>query len=135
MHYFIADRAAAKEQPGSRALLLDQQGNVSEASTANVVAFYPREGLVSPPIEHVLPGISLQVLKELAGRLGIAFVAREIGSDEFATASEGFLTSTPNYLLPATQLNGRPIGTEKPGEVFHQLLQAWNEMVGFNIAD
>ncbi len=135
MHYFIADRAAAKEQPGSRALLLDQQGNVSEASTANVVAFYPREGLVSPPIEHVLPGISLQVLKELAGRLGIAFVARELTADEFAAASEGFLTSTPNCLLPATQLNGRPIGTGKPGEVFQQLLQAWNEMVGFNIAD
>ena len=52
-----------------------------------MVAFYPREGLVSPPIEHVLPGISLQVLKELAGRLGIAFVARELTADEFAAAS------------------------------------------------
>jgi branched-chain amino acid aminotransferase len=135
MHYFIADRAAAKEQPGSRAVLLDQQSHVSEASTANIVAFFPHEGLVSPPIEHVLPGISLQVLKELAGRLGIPFVARELTADEFAAAGEGFLTSTPNCLLPATQLNGRPIGTGKPSDVFQQLMQAWNELVGFNIAD
>jgi branched-chain amino acid aminotransferase len=134
MHYFIADRAAAKAQSGSRALLLDHRGHVSETSTANVVAYFPSEGLVSPPIEHVLPGISLQVLKELAGRLGIAFISREMTADEFAHAAEAFLTSTPNCLLPVTQFNGRPIGAGKPGDVFQQLLRAWNEMVEVDIA-
>jgi branched-subunit amino acid aminotransferase/4-amino-4-deoxychorismate lyase len=42
------------------------------------------------------------VLKELAGRLGIAFTSREMTADEFAHAAEAFLTSTPNCLLPVT---------------------------------
>jgi branched-chain amino acid aminotransferase len=134
MHYFIADRAAAKAQPGARALLLDHRGHVSETSTANAVAYFPSEGLVSPPIEHVLPGISLQVLKELAGRLEISFISREMTADEFAHAAEAFLTSTPNCLLPVTQFNGRPIGAGQPGDVFQQLSRAWNEMVEVDIA-
>ena len=63
------------------------------------VAFFPHEGLVSPPIEHVLPGISLQVLKELAGRLGIAFVSREMTADEFAACRRGI--SNQHAQLPA----------------------------------
>ena len=74
MHYYLADREAAKLDPGARALLLDRQGFVSETSTANVVAYFASEGLVSPPRSQVLPGISLQVLIELAGRLNIPFV-------------------------------------------------------------
>ena len=37
MHYFLADSEAAAIEPGARALLLDQSGNVTEASTANVL--------------------------------------------------------------------------------------------------
>ena len=123
-----------KGAAGARALLLDHRGYVSETSTANAVAFFPNVGLVSPPIDQVLPGISLQVLTELAGRLGIAFTFRALTAEEFSHAAEAFLTSTPNCLLPVTQFNGRPIGAGQPGEVFQQLLRAWNEMVEIDIA-
>ena len=49
--------------------------------------------------------------------------------------AEAFLTSTPNCLLPVTQFNSRPIGAGQPGDIFHQLLRAWNEMVEIDIAD
>jgi len=135
MHYFLADQEAAKLEPGSRALLLDQRGFVSETSTANVVAYFDHEGLISPPISQVLPGISLQVIKELAGRLSIAFINRDISADEFARSPEAFITSTPNCILPVTRFNGKPIGDGKIGAIFQKLLAAWNEMVGFDIAD
>ncbi|HTQ40811.1 MAG TPA: aminotransferase class IV [Pirellulales bacterium] len=135
MHYFLADQEAAKAEPGSRALLLDQRGLISETSTANVVAWYAKEGLISPPIPQVLPGISLQVVTELAGRLGIPFVTRDLTPDEFSRADEAFLTSTPNCLLPVTRFNGRPIGNGQPGKILRQLLAAWNEMSGVNIAE
>jgi branched-chain amino acid aminotransferase len=135
MHYYLADREAAKAEPGARALLLNEHGLIAETSTANVVAYFSQQGLVSPPIPQVLPGISLQVITELAGRLDIPFATREIAPDEFGRADEAFLTSTPNCLLPVTRFNGRAIGNGQPGKIFGQLLAAWNEMAGVNIAE
>ncbi|HZZ29539.1 MAG TPA: aminotransferase class IV [Pirellulales bacterium] len=134
MHYFLADQEAAEAEPGSRALLLNAGGLISETSTANVVAYYANRGLVSPPLEQVLPGISLQVVTELAGRLGIPFANKDLKPDEFARADEAFVSSTPNCLLPVTRLNGQAIGNGQPGKVFQQLLAAWNEMAELDIA-
>jgi branched-subunit amino acid aminotransferase/4-amino-4-deoxychorismate lyase len=135
MHYYLADREAHRIEPLSRALLLDQEGFVTEATTANLLAYFEKEGLVSPPIADVLPGISLQVVSELAGRLGIPFSHRKMKPDELARADEAFLTSTPNCILPVTEFNRKPVGRGTPGTVFQQLLSAWNEMVGFDIVE
>ncbi len=133
MHYFLADREARRIDPAARAVLLDSDGHVTEATTANVLLFDAMR-LLSPPIADVLPGISLQVIKELASRLDIPFTHRKIHPDELAQATEAFLTSTPNCILPVTRFNGQPIGDGKPGEIFRFLLSAWNEMVGFDVA-
>ncbi|MEM6656039.1 MAG: aminotransferase class IV, partial [Planctomycetota bacterium] len=78
MHYYLADRQAGRLEPGARALLLDQQGFVGEASTANIVLHVPGEGVVSPRMERVLPGISVAVVREIAERQGVPFVERDI---------------------------------------------------------
>jgi branched-subunit amino acid aminotransferase/4-amino-4-deoxychorismate lyase len=133
MHYFLADREAGRIEPKARALLLDQQGWVTEASTANVLMVTAGEGLVSPPREVVLQGISLAAAEKLAERLGIPFVHRNLRPDELAGADEVLLSSTPFCLLPVTRLNGRPIASGSPGPIFRQLLAAWNEEVGIDI--
>jgi branched-chain amino acid aminotransferase len=134
MHYFLADRLAAKQFPGARALLLDAAGRVMETSTANVVVYLKGEGFVSPPISQILPGISLQVMTELAGSLQLPIVKRTLLPDEVATADEVFITSTPNCILPVTRFNGQPIGIGQPGKIFKQILSAWNDLVGLDIA-
>ena len=58
MHYWLADRAATQIEPGAKAVLLDQQDHVLEATSANILVHYKDEGLVTPPVEKVLPGIS-----------------------------------------------------------------------------
>lgn len=63
MHYYLADREAAARRPGSRAVLLDQDGRLAEATTANVVLYRKGEGLVSPPRDHILVGVSLGVVE------------------------------------------------------------------------
>jgi len=144
MHYYLADRQAAAVEPGARALLLDEQGLVSEASTANLLAYFPGEGLVSPPAEKVLRGISLAVVGELAHRLGIGFVQRPLRPEELARAHEVLLSSTPLCLLPVTRLGAvagegpaaegpRAIGDSRPGPVFRRLIEAWSETVGVDI--
>lgn len=134
MHYYLADRRAAAIQPGARAVLLDGQGFVTEASTANLLIFNASEGLVGPPTEKILSGVSLAVLVELARRLGIPTSQRDITPQGVGAADEVLLSSTPMCLLPVTRFNGRPIGDGSPGEVFGCLLAAWSELVGIDIA-
>jgi branched-chain amino acid aminotransferase len=98
------------------------------------VVFRSPEGLISPPPEKILRGISLAVLVELARGLGIATVYRDLRPQEVASADEVLLTSTPVCLLPVTRFEGHPIGDGRPGEVFRGLLAAWSELVGVDIA-
>jgi branched-chain amino acid aminotransferase len=133
MHYYLADHRAAAIDPQARALLLDSQGLVTEASTANVLIYRGGEGLVSPRYANILHGVSLSVVAELAEQLGIPFNHRDITVDDVAAADEVFLTSTTTCILPVTRFNGRPIGAEQPGSLFSRLLAAWSELVGVDI--
>ncbi|NQU19918.1 MAG: aminotransferase class IV [Candidatus Nealsonbacteria bacterium] len=135
MHYFLADRRAADIEAGARALLLDGQGFVTETSTANVLIFRKAEGLISPPAEKILRGISRAVAIELADRLGIDFVQRDLTPEDVAAADEVLLVSTPLCLLPVTRFNGASIADGRPGDVFHRLLAAWSDLAGLDIAE
>ena len=132
MHYHLADRAAAAAEPGARAILCHTDGRVSETSTANVAIV--REGrIITPPPADALPGVSLRYCRGLASGLGLECEERSLALADLAAADEILLTSTPNCLLPATRLDGRPIGAGGPGPVFHTLLSAWSERVGVDI--
>jgi branched-subunit amino acid aminotransferase/4-amino-4-deoxychorismate lyase len=134
MHYYLADREADRRCPGARAVLLDQGGFIGEASTANVVAYYADRGLVTPRLDGVLPGISQQVLFELADELDIPHGEADLLPAQLAAAGEVFLTSTSICLQPVVHQDGAPIGDGRPGPVYRQLLAAWSEKVGVDIA-
>jgi branched-subunit amino acid aminotransferase/4-amino-4-deoxychorismate lyase len=135
MHFYLADRQAAQKRPGARAILLDQDGFVAEASTANVLVYRSGEGLVSPPREHILAGVSLGVVQELAERIGMPFGMRPLSVAELTSADEVLLTSTSVCLLPIVECDGRAIGRGMPGPQYRQLLAAWCGLVGLDIAD
>jgi branched-chain amino acid aminotransferase len=133
MHYYLADKLAREGQPGARALLLDDQGFVTEASTANIVVYFQDRGLVSPPKEHILPGVSVAVLEELAESLRIPFSHGVLTVAEITAASEILLCSTSPCVWSVTQVNGRAIGDGRRGPVAATLLEAWSQHVGLNI--
>jgi branched-subunit amino acid aminotransferase/4-amino-4-deoxychorismate lyase len=135
MHFYLADREAAAKRPGARAILLDQDGYVAEATTANVVLFRDAEGLLTPPSEHILFGVSVGVVRELSSTLSIPFVTRRITIDDLRSADEVMLTSTSVCVLPVVECDDQPIGSGKPGPVYRQLLAAWSELVAVDIAD
>jgi branched-chain amino acid aminotransferase len=134
MHYYLADKAARAKEPGARALMLEERGFVTEASTANILVYYRDVGLVSPPKEMILPGVSAAVVEELAGSLRIPFSFRSLTVDDVAAADEALLCSTSPCIWPVTKLDGRPIGNGEPGEIARRLLATWSELVGVNIA-
>jgi branched-subunit amino acid aminotransferase/4-amino-4-deoxychorismate lyase len=133
MHYYLADRLAAQVDPSARAILLDQDGLVSEASTANVVIYRAGIGFVSPPLRKILPGVSLSVLSELATSLAIDFHYDDIQLQQVAAAEEVFLCSTSPCIWPVVRLNGEPIGSGVPGPMFQRVLSAWSHEVGIDI--
>jgi branched-subunit amino acid aminotransferase/4-amino-4-deoxychorismate lyase len=135
MHYYLADREAAAQQPDARAILLDENGYVAEASTANVVVYRAGEGFVSPPRDHILSGVSLGVIEDLASSLGVPFIMRPLSPHEFRSADEALLASTSVCVLPVVECDGQSIGDGKPGQMYRRLLSAWSEQVGVNIAD
>ena len=133
LHYYLADRQAQASIPGARGILLDQDSFVGEGTTANVVAHFADRGLVTPCRTKVLPGVSQQVLYELAESLGIAHAEDNLLATDLAQAEEIFFTSSSSCLLPVTELDGQAVGSGKPGKVFQQLLSAWSEMAGVDI--
>jgi branched-chain amino acid aminotransferase len=135
MHYYLADQQARQLQPGARALLLNADGSVSETATANALGWRQDEGLLSPPRERILPGISLAYVGQLAASASIPMHYRDLLPEDLARADEVLLTSTPNCLLPVTQFNGQPVGSGVPGDVFQRLLEDWSRQVGIDIAE
>ncbi len=134
MHYYLADCQARRESSEARAILLDQDGYVGEGSTANLIAYYADRGLVTPRLDKVLPGVSQQVVFELADSLGIAHQEQDILPAKLAEADEVFFTSTSICLLPVVRLDGLPIGVGQSGDIYNLLLDAWSERVGLDIA-
>lgn len=134
MHYFLADHRARAIDPRARAVLLDEQGCVTETSTANIAIVLGSQGIVSPPPEKILPGISLRTMAELADSLQIPFAYRDIRPEQLATADEVLLASTSVCLLPVVRCDRRPIGSGRPGPIYRRLLDAWNRHVGVDVA-
>ena len=134
MHYYLADREATNKSPGARAILLDQDGFVGEASTANIVAHFPNRGLVTPLREKVLPGVTQQVLFEIADEIGIQHSEGDFTPEELVLADEVFLTSTSVCIQPVASIDNRPVGSGQPGPLYQRLLTAWGELTGVDIA-
>ncbi|MEC9095932.1 MAG: aminotransferase class IV [Planctomycetota bacterium] len=133
MHYYLADQQAKEKQSDARALLLDQNGNVAEASTANVLIYERSSGLISPKPDVILPGISLSVVEKLATEIRVDFSYENISVDRLLNADEAMLCSTSPCLWPVTQCNGIEVGAHSHETVTARLQQAWSNHVGLDL--
>jgi branched-chain amino acid aminotransferase len=132
MHFYLADLEVRQVDPEASALLLDLRGNMTETSAANFL-LVERGTIVSPTLANTLAGVSRATVIELAGRLSIPFVERDVSVDTALSADEAFTASTPYCLMPVTRINGVPIGTGQPGPVYRRLIDAWSQEVGLDI--
>ncbi len=131
LHWWLADQEAEKLEPGSKALLLDHAGFLTETSTAALHLVC--SGRILTPSCGVLNSLSSQLVEELAASIGIATERRPMLPDEFQFASEAFLSSSAAGLIPVSHVQGEPIGQTLPGPVFGQLAKTWSELVGVDI--
>ena len=126
-------KAEAEAAGFDEALLLNERGSIAEGSISNV--FFVGSGLVTPPVASgILPGIARQTVTELAEKLGIEVVEKELKLADFSQFSEAFLTNSVMEIMPLVavrDLEGTviQIGLGKPGKVTQRLMTAYREMV------
>jgi len=112
------------------ALVLNQDGHVSEGSAMNI--FMLRNGkIITPPVtDNILEGITRRTAIELLQtELGIEVVERSIDRTEVYLCDEFFMTGTAAQITSVTMVDHRPIGNGKMGPVGAQLRRVFDDAV------
>ncbi len=107
--------------------ILLRDGYLKEGTAANI--FIVRDGvLLAPPKGTLmLPGITYDVVLELAAAHGLPVQIREIPEAELRSADEVWMTSSPKEVLAITTLDGQPVGDGRPGPLARQMWQWYQE--------
>ncbi len=116
------------------ALVLNQDGHLSEGSAMNV--FMIRDGkLITPPTtDNILEGITRRSILELAKEeLGLEIIERPIDRTEVFICEELFMTGTAAQVTAVTRVDFRAVGNGQMGQVTTKLRQLFNEVVRGNL--
>ena len=117
-------RQMAADEDAVETLLL-REGFLTEGSASNIFVVR-NEMLLAPPKSYLmLPGITYDVVLELAVAHDIPHEIREVSEYEIRTAQELLLTSSTKEIMPVTRLDGKLVGSGKPGTIFTQLYQLY----------
>ena len=128
LHMWIGDQEAHFIDPNAVALYLDINGNISETGGSNFV-MYSKGTVISPQRSNILWGESLEFLTGILGEMDIPFLEQDIQTYDVINADEAWLPTSPYCLGPVTKINGQPIGSGKPGPVWHHIIDRWSELV------
>jgi len=125
-------RQAAVEAGCAEAILIRDDAFLTEGAASNI--FVVKNGkLLAPPKDNLmLPGITYDVILELAAANGIPYEVRRVSKDEVFSADELLLTSSTREVLAITTLDGKPVGSGRPGAMFarlHPLYQTFKREV------
>ena len=117
----------ANRRGGEEGLMCNYRGELSECSQANF--FMVRGGVVLTPKSEagLLEGITRAFLFEVGRDAGIEVREAILVPADLESADEAFITSTTRELSPVTSIDGRPVGTGKPGPITNALLRGYRE--------
>jgi len=110
---------------GAAEAILIRNNEVTEGSASNL--FIVRNGKILTPPKGplLLPGVTRDLILELAQQANIVFSETSISPDDLATADEVWLSSSTKEILPVTQLDQRLVGNGKPGPIWQKMIAAY----------
>lgn len=126
----LLPNALARQQAaaaGAYEALFVRDGVLLEGSQTNLFAVVDGELRTAPRTNYILPGVTRDVVLELARAAGLQVREFPILLDEVARATELFVTSTTSDVMPIVRLDGREVGDGVPGAVAGQLYAAFME--------
>ncbi len=119
----ILAKQAANDAGAFEAILV-KDGVVTEGTSSNV-CLVGKGSIMTPPLtDHLLAGVTRDVVLKLARKQGIAVDERNVCEEELTQADELFLVGTTIEVLPVSRLNGVPVGTRAPGAVTQAVSEA-----------
>lgn len=114
-------------QMGADDCVLFRDGYLTESSASNVVAVKNGVILCPPKDNLILPGITYDLMIELAQKHGLPLEVRKVSRKEVLTADELWATSSTKEVIAITTLDGKPVGNAahagKPGPLFWKVLE------------
>jgi len=118
-----ARRAGAME-----AVMLNHQGRVAECTADNI--FFLSGGVLKTPdlMNGALPGITRASVLDVAKEMGLPAEEGNYGLHDLYNADEVFLTGTGAEIVPVVSVDGRVIGTGKPGVMTRKLLEGFRKL-------
>jgi D-alanine transaminase len=112
---------------GATETILFRDGMLTEASACNV--FVVRGGVIQGPPKSnlILPGITYDVVLELAQSAQLPIQIRDLSEAETRAADEIWVTSSSKEVLAIVKLDGQPVGDGRPGPAFRRMHQLYQE--------
>lgn len=119
-------RHQATEKNCAEAILI-RDDHVTEGAASNVF-IVKNNALITPPkSKHLLPGITRDLILELAKDSQIPARESDISVAELKLADEIWLTSSTREIIPIVELDGKPIGAGKIGPLWHEMLTIFTD--------
>lgn len=125
----ILHRQEAVDQDCTEALLV-KDGAVTEGAASNVFAVIDGVLVTPPKSNDILPGITRDVILEIAAKNNISCREQRIALDALKSADEIWITSSTREIIPVVELDGKPVANGKPGSIWqtmNQLFQAYKQ--------
>ena len=110
----------AKDRGTFEAMLI-RDGFVTEGTRTNFFGVVDGSLRTHPSDNHILPGITRSVLRDLARGLSIELDETPISVAEIPKVTELFLTGTTTDVMPVVKLDDKPVGKGSPGELTRRL--------------
>jgi D-alanine transaminase len=129
----LAKQAAA--EAGVTEAWMVEDGFVTEGSSSTAFIITKDRRIMTRPLSNaVLPGITRQSVMRLAAENGLEVDERLFTVEEAHAADEAFLTSASMLVMPVVSVDGRPVGTGKPGLLTRRLRELYLHMAGAEAA-
>jgi branched-chain amino acid aminotransferase len=119
----------ARERGLDEAIMLTADGHVAEASSANLFLVVNGDLVTSESGDDILVGVTRDAIMKIAQRQGLPIHVRRVDRSELFSADEAFLCGTGVQVAPVTTIDGRPIGSGKPGAVTMELQERYLAIV------
>ncbi|GAB4361778.1 MAG: D-amino acid aminotransferase [Methylohalobius sp. ZOD2] len=108
---------------GCQEAILVRDGTVTEGAASNLFAVMEGTVVTPPKGPHLLPGVTRDLILELAETHGIPAAERAIPLTEFRRAEEIWYTSSTRELVPVVELDNHPVGKGTPGPIWRQMYE------------
>jgi D-alanine transaminase len=119
-------RQQAVEQDAAEAILI-RDNDVTEGAASNLFIVLDGVIITPPKSDLLLPGITRDLVVELAKYHQLPCEERPITPQELQQAEEIWLTSSTKEILPVTRLDGNRVGNGTPGTVWHTMYQYYQD--------